>query len=214
MSTPLQIGALASGRGSNVAAIVAAIDRGDLDARLALVISNRAEAPVLELARARGIPALHISARTHEDPGVAILEALVARDVDVVVLAGYLKKLDSRVVDAFRGRALNIHPAPLPRFGGPGMYGDHVHEQVLLAGVMESGPTIHRVTDVYDEGEILAHEPVPVLPGDSPHSLAARVLVAEHQLYWRVIRDAFIGAASGPRSPSTEGGPVGSNHRA
>ena len=120
-----------------------------------------------------------------------MLGCLYEHEVDMVVLAGYLRRVDPRVVTAYNGRAINIHPAPLPRFGGKGMYGEHVHRAVLEAGVPLSGPTVHRVTPEYDEGEILAHQPVPVVPGDTPQSLAARVLVAEHQLLWRVVRDQF-----------------------
>lgn len=187
----LRIAALASGRGSNVRAIEAAIDRGDLPARLVLVVSNNSRADVLEFARARGIASRHLSAHTDPDPGAALLAVLREHDVQLLVLAGYMKKLDPRVVEAYRGRAINIHPAPLPRFGGPGMYGEAVHAAVLASGATTSGPTVHRVTDAYDEGEILAHRPVPVLPGDDVPALAARVLAAEHDLYWRVIAERF-----------------------
>lgn len=180
---------LASGRGSNLQAILAAIDRGDLHARVVVVISNNSGAGALDLARAAGIDALHISSRTHADPDAAILDALRERDVDLLVLAGWMKRIDARVVAAYEGRAVNIHPAPLPRFGGHGMWGHHVHEAVIAAGVQESGPTVHRVTEHYDEGEVLAHRPVPVLEGDTPDTLAERVLAAEHDLYWRAITD-------------------------
>jgi phosphoribosylglycinamide formyltransferase-1 len=182
-----RLGALASGRGSNVQAILAAIDRGDLHASVVVVISNNSGAGALDLARAAGIDALHISSRTHADPDAAILDALRERDVDLLVLAGWMKQLDPRVVAAYEGRAVNIHPAPLPRFGGRGMWGRHVHEAVLASGAQQSGPTVHRVTEQYDAGEVLAHRPVPVLPDDTPDTLAARVLQAEHDLYWRAI---------------------------
>lgn len=188
----LCLGALASGRGSNVAAILEAIERGDLEARMAVVVSNNSRAGALELARERGIDAVHLSSRTHADPGAALLQVLQEHGVDVVVLAGYMKKLDPRVVTAYERRAVNIHPAPLPRFGGAGMYGMHVHEAVLASGVQQSGPTVHRVSPEYDEGEVLGHRPVPVLPGDTPQNLAARVLQAEHDLYWRVIAEQFV----------------------
>ncbi|MCA9704742.1 MAG: universal stress protein [Myxococcales bacterium] len=162
-----------------------------LPAPVVVVISNRADAGALEFARSKGIATAHISRRTHEDPGAAILACLYEHEVDVVVLAGYLRKLDPRVVAVYTDRAINIHPAPLPRFGGPGMYGEHVHQAVLQARVPLSGPTVHRVTAEYDEGEILAHQPVPVMPDDDPKRLAARVLQAEHDLLWRVIRDWF-----------------------
>lgn len=188
---PPRLGVLVSGRGSNLRALLDAYARGDLPAPVAVVISNRADAGGLELARSRGIATAQISAKTHEDPGAALLGCLYQHEVDVVVLAGYLRRLDPRVVSAYAGRAINIHPAPLPRFGGAGMYGERVHRAVLEAGVPLSGPTVHRVTSEYDEGEVLAHQPVPVLPGDDPATLAARVLKAEHELLWRVVRDWF-----------------------
>lgn len=184
----MRLGVLVSGRGSNLAALLDAIDRGDLQARVALVISNRAAAPALPMAGQRGIPVAHISSKTHADPASAMLEALRDHGVDLLVLAGYLRKLEPEVVQAYRDRAVNIHPAPLPRFGGAGMYGLHVHRAVLDAGVRVAGPTVHRVTEEYDEGAALEHREVPVLPDDTPETLAARVLEAEHDLYWRVIQ--------------------------
>lgn len=187
----LRLTAFASGRGSNVAAIHRAITRGDLRAELALVVSNNSGAGVLAYAREHGINTAHISGKTHPDEGAALLEALEHARTDVLVLAGYMKKLDPRVVQAFAGRAVNIHPGPLPRFGGRGMYGAHVHAAVLAAGVPESGPTVHRVTAEYDEGATLGFRPVPVLPDDTAETLGARVLAAEHDLYWRVIAQTF-----------------------
>ena len=191
MDAPLRLGVLASGRGSNLQALLAAIDRGDLPAEVAVVVSNNSRAGALELARARNIPAKHISTRTHEHVGAALLECLREHQVDVVVLAGYMRLVPPAVIEAFAGRIVNIHPAPLPRFGGPGMYGMHVHEAVLRSGADKSGPTVHLVSEHYDEGPILAHREVPVLPDDTPETLAARVLEAEHALYWRVLRDQF-----------------------
>jgi phosphoribosylglycinamide formyltransferase-1 len=191
MAADLRLGVLASGRGSNLAALLAARDRGDLTPVVALVVSNNSGAGALRLAREAGIAALHISDRTHADPGAALLSALREHCVDVLVLAGYMKRLDPRIVAAYAGRAVNIHPAPLPRFGGTGMFGERVHAAVLAAGVPTTGPTVHLVTDDYDEGEVLAHAEVPVLPGDTPASLADRVLAAEHDLYWRAIEARF-----------------------
>jgi len=191
VSAPPRIGVLASGRGSNLQALVAAYSRGELPAPVVVVISNRADSGALQFARDKGIPDVHISARTHEDPGLAVLGCLYEHEVDLVVLAGYLRRLDPRVVSAYSGRAINIHPAPLPRFGGQGMYGARVHQAVLEAQVPLSGPTVHRVTEEYDQGEILAHQPVAVLPGDTTDSLGARVLQAEHELLWRVVREQF-----------------------
>lgn len=187
----MRLCALASGRGSNVRAIVDAIDRGDLAAEMALVVSNNSSAGALAFARERGIAAQHVSGKTHDDPGQALLDVLAEHRIDVLLLAGYMRKLDERVVKAFEGRALNIHPAPLPRFGGPGMYGMHVHEAVLKSGAAASGPTVHRVTAEYDEGEIVGFAEVAVKPGDTPESLAARVLEVEHDLYWRVIAELY-----------------------
>lgn len=198
MDHPPRIAALASGGGSNVGAIIDAIARGDLEAELALVVSNNSKAGVLERAREAGAKALHISSRTHPDPTAALLDALAASRIDVLVLAGYLKKLDPRVVAAFEGRATNIHPAPLPRFGGRGMFGSHVHAAVLAAGVAATGPTVHRVTAEYDEGETLGFTSVDVQPGDTVQSLSARVLAAEHDLYWRVLAEHFCSAAKSP----------------
>lgn len=194
--TVLRLSAFASGRGSNVAALHQAIERGDLHAELGLIVSNNSGAKVLEYAAAHGVEALHISGKTHADEGAALLEALAGAETDVLVLAGYMKKLDPRVVSAYEGRAVNIHPGPLPDFGGRGMYGLHVHEAVLAAGRLETGPTVHRVTANYDEGATLGFQPVPVEDGDTAQTLAARVLKAEHELYWRVIADVFATAST------------------
>jgi phosphoribosylglycinamide formyltransferase 1 len=188
---PLRLAVLASGRGSNLVALQRAIDAGELHATIAVVVSNNSAAGALAWAREHGIAARHVSSKTDDDPGAAMLELFTAHDVDVVVLAGWMKLLDPRVVAAYRGRAVNIHPAPLPRFGGPGMFGERVHAAVLASGATSSGPTVHVVDDRYDEGEIIAHREVPVEPGDTAQSLAARVLAAEHDLYWRAIASKF-----------------------
>ncbi len=187
----LRLCAFASGRGSNVRAIQAAIERGDLRAELALLISNNSGSGALAWAREHGIEAAHISGKTHSDEGAALLDALERAQISLIVLAGYMKKLDPRVVRAYEGRALNIHPGPLPRFGGQGMYGSRVHAAVLEAGASHSGATVHRVSAEYDEGEMLGFAEVPVLDTDTPDSLGARVLGAEHDLYWRVIDREF-----------------------
>ena len=192
MRTP-SIAVLASGRGSNLEALLDARGRGALSWPVGLVVSNNSGAGAMELARRRGVPTAHISGKTHEDPGAALLELLEAHGAEVVVLAGYMKLLDARIVGAYRGRIVNIHPAPLPRFGGPGMYGMAVHEAVLASGVEHTGPTVHLVDEVYDRGELLAHTPVPVEPGDDATRLADRVLRAEHDLLWRVLEARFCG---------------------
>jgi phosphoribosylglycinamide formyltransferase-1 len=193
---PLRLGFLASHGGSNLQAILDAIDSGALPAVACVVISNNSEATALSRAAARGIPALHLSSKTHPDPDAldrTILAALQANRANLVVLAGYMKKLGPRTLAAFANRVLNIHPALLPQHGGRGMYGMRVHHAVLAAGDPESGPTVHLVTSEYDEGPILAQARIPVLPGDSPESLQARVLEQEHRLYPDVLRRIALG---------------------
>lgn len=174
----LRVATVVSGRGSNLAALLDALD-GKAPARVVLVMSNRADAGGLSVASQHAVPT-HVfndSADPAEWCGV-----LGAAQADLVVLAGYLKRVPARVVEAYRGRMLNIHPALLPRHGGSGMYGRRVHEAVLAAGDSESGATVHLVTDEYDRGPILGQARVPVFPGDTPDSLAQRVLEVEHRL--------------------------------
>jgi phosphoribosylglycinamide formyltransferase-1 len=198
---PLRLGFLASHGGSNLQAILDAIESGQIPAQACVVICNNSEAPALARAAAGGIPAFHLSSRTHPDPAaldVAILQALQGNRVNLVVLAGYMKKLGPRVLAAYARRVLNIHPALLPKFGGQGMYGMRVHHAVLAAGERESGPTVHVVTDEYDAGPILAQARVPVLPGDTPETLQARVLEQEHRLYPDVLRRIALGEIALP----------------
>lgn len=179
----MQVAVAVSGRGSNLEALCGAL-AGSTEARVALVLSNRADAPALERARARGIPALALA---HPGDADEWLAALRAHDIDLLVLAGYLKLVPPGVIAAFRDRILNVHPALLPAFGGKGMYGERVHAAVLAAGATESGPTVHLVDEVYDRGAILAQARVPVLPGDTPATLGARVLAEEHRLLPAVV---------------------------
>ena len=192
-----RIAVLASGGGSNLGALLEHLDglgerrAGDV----VLVASNRADAGALDRARDRrlGAAALHPRATP---TGPSIEDALAAREVDLVVLAGYLRLLPPEVVRRWVGRIVNVHPALLPAFGGPGMYGHHVHAAVVAAGSTLSGPTVHFVDEVYDHGRVIAQWPVPVLPDDTAESLAARVLRAEHFLFPRVI-DAVAGGRIG-----------------
>lgn len=182
---------LASGGGSNLQALIDAHARGDLPCPIVLVLSNHADAGALARARAAGIATAHVSRKTHADPSARMLELLREHAVDVVVLAGWLALIEPSLIAAYPERIVNIHPAPLPRFGGKGMYGLHVHRAVLAAGVTTTGPTIHLVDERYDEGPVLAHAEVPVEPSDTPESLQQRVQRAEHELFWRVLRDRF-----------------------
>jgi phosphoribosylglycinamide formyltransferase (EC 2.1.2.2) len=187
----LRIGFLASHNGSNMQAIIDAIKKGELDAIPCVVISNNSNAYALERARREGIPAYHISSKhfeTEEELDNAILETLLKHDVNIVCLAGYMKKVGSKVLRHFRNRVLNIHPALLPKFGGKGMYGKFVHEAVLKAGETQSGCTVHLVDEIYDHGRILGQKVVPVYPDDTVETLSARVLEQEHKLYPEVLQ--------------------------
>jgi formyltetrahydrofolate-dependent phosphoribosylglycinamide formyltransferase len=179
----VRVAVLVSGGGTNLQALLDALHDSPI-ARVARVISNRPDAGALERARRAGVPTTVL--RDAGDP--AELHIALA-DAQLVVLAGYLKLVDASIVARFRGRMINIHPALLPDFGGPGMYGHHVHEAVLASGATESGATVHLVDEVFDRGEIIAQERVPVKKGDSAETLAARVLEAEHRLLPRVVLD-------------------------
>jgi phosphoribosylglycinamide formyltransferase-1 len=181
----LRLGLLASHRGSNVEVIVEACRRGRIAAQPAVVISNNADAPVLQFAQRENIPALRIGGTEFADDAVRderILASLREHAVDLVLLLGYLKLLGPRTTAAYRGRILNTHPALLPKYGGQGMFGEHVHRAVLAAGDRETGVTVHLVDEQYDHGAAVAQTRVPVLAGDSVESLAARVLAREHEL--------------------------------
>lgn len=188
---PLRLGFLASHGGTNLQAILDAITSGDLAAQACAVISNNSSAATLERARRLNIDALHLSGATHPHPealDAAILAALRDRGVNLIVLAGYMKKIGARVLEAYARRVVNIHPALLPKFGGQGMYGLRVHEAVLAAGERVTGVTVHLVDGEYDRGAILAQLEVPVEPGDTPETLQLRVLEREHTLYTDTLR--------------------------
>jgi phosphoribosylglycinamide formyltransferase-1 len=180
---PVRVAVLVSGGGTNLQTLLDALHDSPI-ARVARVISNRPDAGALARARRAAVPATVL--RDANDPA-ELLAAL--RDAQLVVLAGYLRLVPAPVVAHFRGRMINIHPALLPDFGGPGMYGHHVHAAVLASGATESGATVHFVDEQFDRGAIIAQEKVRVEPGDTPDSLAARVLEAEHRLLPRVVLD-------------------------
>ena len=187
----IRVTAFASGRGSNVEAILKNIRTGHLDAEVVLVISNRSKAGVLEVARRYGIPALHISGiqfDSEEAYADRLLQALHEHGTELVVLAGYLKKVPSVIVREYKNRILNIHPALLPSFGGKGLYGHFVHEAILEYGCRVSGATVHLVDDEYDTGSPIIQRCVPVLDDDTPDSLAARVLKVEHKIFSEAIQ--------------------------
>jgi formyltetrahydrofolate-dependent phosphoribosylglycinamide formyltransferase len=177
-----RVAVLISGRGSNMAALVAAARAADYPADIALVVSNRADAAGLAIAAEAGIATAVIAHRpfrhdraAHE---AAIDDALRAARIDLVALGGYMRLLSPFLVGRWAGRMINVHPSLLPAF--PGL---HTHARALAAGVKLHGCTVHLVTETMDEGPILAQAAVPVLPGDTEETLAARVLAAEHRIY-------------------------------
>ena len=178
------IAVLVSGRGSNLQALLDATRNG-AQGRIALVISDRRDAGALDVARGAGVAAEWV--RVDGGEADAMLALLERHRIGLVVLAGYLKRVSDRVVAAFKGRIVNVHPALLPAFGGPGMYGRRVHEAVLKSGARLSGATVHVVDEQYDHGPVLAQWPVPVRPGDTADTLAARVLAVEHRLLPAVV---------------------------
>ena len=189
-----RIAILASGGGTNLQAILdhfAAL--GDAaGGEVVVVASNRATAGALDRARAAGIDALVFDARSEDD----LMRILTGRDIQLIALAGYLRLVPPSVIAHYSGRIVNVHPGPLPAFGGAGMYGARVHEAVLAAGLSESAVTVHLVTERYDDGPPLATWPVPVLDNDTPDVLAARVLRVEHIIFPRII-DALAATVAG-----------------
>jgi len=192
--TRARIAVLASGGGSNLQALMdhlAAL--GDARAGdIVLVASDRPASGALERARRAGIPA-ELIASSRAPQGTDLATLLDRYDVNLIALAGYLQLVPAEVTRRFAGRLLNVHPALLPDFGGAGMYGARVHRAVIAAGARTSGPTVHFVDDVYDHGAVIARWPVPVHEGDDEHTLAARVLRAEHVLYPRVVQAVAAG---------------------
>lgn len=166
--------------------IIDACRQGQLHAIPAVVISNNGDSAALDRAASEAIPAYHISSRNFPDPDLldrTMRDTLQKHEVDLVVLAGFMKRIGPATLKAYSGRIINIHPALLPKYGGKGMYGNKVHEQVLASGDTETGVTIHVVTDEYDAGPILAQRKLPVHRGDTVDSLAQRTLAVEHELY-------------------------------
>jgi phosphoribosylglycinamide formyltransferase 1 len=211
VSANRRLGVLISGRGSNLQALIDAIKSGGLDATIAVVISNRQDAGGLERARAAGIESIVMSHRdfgSRDDYDRALARELLARDVGLVCLAGFMRLVGSELIDAFPSRILNIHPSLLPAF--PGL---EAQQQAIEHGVRVSGVTVHLVTAELDGGPIVVQRAVSVLPGDTAESLAARILEEEHRAYpeavkmildggWRLEGRRFIPAKS-PISAST-----------
>lgn len=180
----MNLGFLASHRGSNMQAVVAACRAGRLDANPVVLISNNRKAECLVRAHEQQVPTVVMNAITHPDPEAldsAMLDALQRHGCDLIVLAGFMKRIGPRVLAAYRNRIINIHPSLLPKHGGQGMYGRAVHAAVLAAGDAVTGVTVHLVNAEYDEGRILAQCELPVEKGDTVETLSARVLDCEHR---------------------------------
>lgn len=187
----IKLAVLISGSGSNLQALIDACAASDYPAEIAVVISNKAGAYGLERAESAGIPTHVINHRDHngrEAFDAALVEALQPHGVDLVCLAGFMRILTPVFINAFQGRLLNTHPALLPKHGGKGMYGEHVHKAVLTAGDAESGCSIHEVIVDVDQGPVILQRSVPVEDGDTAESLAARVLAQEHIAYPEAVR--------------------------
>jgi phosphoribosylglycinamide formyltransferase-1 len=202
-----RIAVLASGGGTNLQALIDHFDAGgSTAARVELVVGSRAGIGALERAERAGIPALVLDGRTMGADAFrdALAEALQAHRIDLVVLAGWLQLVPLEVVARYHGRMVNVHPALLPAFGGRGMYGMRVHQAVIASGARVSGATVHFVDERYDEGAIVAQWPVPVLPGDTPVRLAARVLAVEH----RILPVAVEALARGDHVPLVDDAPL------
>ena len=178
-----RLSVFASHNGSNLQAIIDGCKTGKINAVVAVVISNNPDAYALQRAQKAGIPCFCINKKLHGDSlSEEMLKLLVEHCVDIIFLAGYMKKLPLNILHKYNDNVYNIHPALLPKYGGKGMYGINVHKAVLEAGEKESGATIHKVDAEYDTGEIVSRKHVPVLEDDMPETLAKRVLTAEHEL--------------------------------
>ncbi|RJF71107.1 phosphoribosylglycinamide formyltransferase [Deinococcus cavernae] len=188
----MKLAFLASHGGSAAKHLVQASREGALDAVPVALVSNNSTSAALAWARAAGLRTAHLSSARYPDAGELderICSFLLDSGADTLVLSGYMRELGPRVLNAFAGRLVNIHPSLLPRHGGRGMYGDRVHEAVLAAGDAESGATVHLVTAGIDEGPMLAQSRVPVLPSDDLAALKARVQAVEGDLMLRALQE-------------------------
>lgn len=204
---PLRYAVLASGGGSNFQALLDAQSRGDLYARAVFLACNNGSASALEKARTAGLVAHHVSAKTEgsdEAVTVRLLALLDEHNPDLLVLAGYMKKVPDAVLARMKNRVINIHPALLPKYGGAGMYGHHVHEAVVKAGEAFSGMTIHMVNEHYDEGQIVLQRRTALTANDDADFVARKVLAVEHDSYWRTLK----GFADGDIVPTDSNNPA------
>jgi phosphoribosylglycinamide formyltransferase-1 len=197
----MNIGFLASGRGSNMQAVIDACKAGSINAKPALVISNNSKSGAIERAEQEGIPHAHLSSKAYPDPDdldQAMLDKMLEHNVDLIMLAGYMKKMGTKTLSHYKGKVINIHPALLPKFGGEGMYGMNVHKAVIAGREKETGVTIHVVDEEYDTGPIIAQSAVPVMEDDTAETLAARVLEREHSFLVETLAKLTAGEISLP----------------
>lgn len=180
-----KVAILASGNGTNAENIIRYF-QNDERVRIELVLANRENAYVLERARNLNVPSVYMPKREWED-GESVLSLLRDREIDFIVLAGFLARVPDCILQAFPDKIINIHPSLLPKFGGKGMYGDRVHEAVVAAGEKESGITIHYLNERFDEGEIIVQYRCPVLPEDTAEDVAKKVHALEYEYYPQVI---------------------------
>lgn len=191
----MKISFLASHGGSSARTIIAAIRAGKLDADIGVLITNNRDSIILQWCLDNDIEVRHISAKTHrgeENADEAIQTVLRDADTDLVVCSGYMKKIGPATLRAYPYKILNIHPALLPKFGGKGMYGDHVHQAVLEAGETESGATVHYVTDGIDEGPIIKQQVITVANDDSIETLRSKVQGCEPGLYLSALQEILL----------------------
>ena len=184
----------ASGSGTNFRAILEHRNKGELKSDVKLLITNNSSCGAVSIARENGIEIVHISRKVFPDLSSQeysnlFLSALSKHNIDLIVLAGYMKMLPREVVTHYKGRIINIHPALLPKYGGQGMYGINVHRAVIESGDKETGVTVHYVDENYDEGEIIHQEKIDVNENDTPESLMERVKEIEHKVYPKVIKN-------------------------
>lgn len=187
-----QLAIYSSGTGTNAARIIGYF-RHHPTIKVSLIVCNKPGARVLDIAAREGLPVLMIDKEVFFR-GDAYVGELQQKKIDFLVLAGFLWKIPSALVQAFRGRIINIHPALLPKYGGKGMYGQYVHEAVIGAGEKESGITVHYVDELYDHGQAIFQARVIVEPGDTPEMLAAKIRGLEHEHFPRVIEEVVQGA--------------------
>jgi phosphoribosylglycinamide formyltransferase-1 len=180
-----KIAIFASGSGTNFENITQYFKNTDI-ARVTMLVCNKLQAGVIARAQKLRVPAVLISDRTLKNPQI-LLETLQSEEIDMIVLAGFLKLMPQILIEAYPHKILNIHPALLPQYGGRGMYGNHVHNAVVLAGEKNSGITVHYVNAQYDEGEILFQQMTVLAPDETPETLAQKIQALEYLHYPRVI---------------------------